>query len=234
MDKIIALALIGLISEILGTIGGFGSSMFFVPLSAYFFSFQTILGVTALFHVFSNINKIVFFKKGFDKRLILYLGIGAVLSNYLNAKILELILSIFLIVLSGIVLIFPNIKINPDNKNAVIGGIFSGVLAGLLGTGGAVRGLVLASFNLSRDVFIASSAIIDLGIDISRSVVYISQGYLPKESWIYIPVLIIVSILGTWIGKKILEKIDEKYFKKMVLGLILTTGIISLFRISGV
>ncbi len=242
MDKIIALALIGLISEILGTIGGFGSSMFFVPLSAYFFSFQTILGVTALFHVFSNINKIVFFKKGFDKRLILYLGIpavlfviiGAVLSNYLNAKILELILSIFLIVLSGILLIFPNIKINPDNKNAVIGGILSGVLAGLLGTGGAVRGLVLASFNLSRDVFIASSAIIDLGIDISRSVVYISQGYLPKESWIYIPVLIIVSILGTWIGKKILEKIDEKYFKKMVLGLILTTGIISLFRISGV
>lgn len=94
MDKIIAIALIGLISEILGTIGGFGSSMFFVPLSAYFFSFQTILGVTALFHVFSNINKIVFFKKGFDKRLILYLGIpavlfviiGAILSNYLNAK----------------------------------------------------------------------------------------------------------------------------------------------------
>lgn len=52
-----------LLAEILGTVGGFGSSVFFVPVANYFFKFQTVLGLTALFHLASNVVKIAFFKK---------------------------------------------------------------------------------------------------------------------------------------------------------------------------
>ena len=43
--------------------------------------------------------------------------------------------------------------------------------------------------------------------------------------------LLIISIIGTYIGKKILNKISEKQFKSLVLILVLITGLISLIKV---
>ena len=96
--------ILALLAEIIGTVGGFGSSVFFVPAANIYFGFQTVLGITALFHVASNLSKIALFKKGIDKKLIIYIGVPAVLfviiggfvSKYLNAYLLEIFLGIFL------------------------------------------------------------------------------------------------------------------------------------------
>jgi hypothetical protein len=74
-------------------------------------------------------------------------------------------------------------------------------------------------------VFIATSAIIDLGIDISRSVVYIDAGYFTQQLLPLIPMLLILSFIGTAIGKYLLQFISEVRFQRVVLGLILVVGI---------
>ena len=78
-DVNIVFILLALITEIIGTVGGFGSSVFFVPLGNFYFDFQSVLGLTALFHLSSNLSKIFLFKKGLDKRLLLTIGIPSVL-----------------------------------------------------------------------------------------------------------------------------------------------------------
>ena len=111
--------LLALIAEIVGTIGGFGSSVFFVPIANFYFDFQTVLGLTALFHLSSNLSKIALFKKGLDKRLFLMMGvpaivfvvIGGILSKYFDTLILELSLGVFLISLSLFFLVKPKVKI---------------------------------------------------------------------------------------------------------------------------
>ena len=55
--------LLAFIAEILGTVGGFGSSLFFVPIASYFLDFHSVLGITALFHVSSNLAKIALDRK---------------------------------------------------------------------------------------------------------------------------------------------------------------------------
>ncbi len=112
------------------------------------------------------------------------------------------------------------------NKNLVIGGTISGFLAGLIGTGGAIRGLTLIAFNLEKNAFIATSAIIDLGVDVSRAAIYIFNGYFLLEHLKFIPILIIVSILGTWTGKLILKRTSEKIFRYIVLAVIIVTSIV--------
>jgi uncharacterized protein len=231
--------LLALLAEILGTVGGFGSSLFFVPIASYFLDFHSVLGITALFHVSSNLSKIAFFRKGFEKKLLISIGIpavsfvivGAFLSKFIDTKILEFSLAIFLIVVSLILLIFKNFELKPTLSNSIGGGIFSGLIAGLLGTGGAIRGIVLTAYNLKIEVFIATSAIIDLGIDSSRSVVYFLNGYVHKDDLYLIPILLIISVVGTFAGKKILTKVSEKQFKSIVLILILFTGIVTLSKI---
>lgn len=231
--------ILAIIAEIIGTIGGFGSSVFFVPLANFFFDFQTVLGLTALFHVFSNISKITLFRKGLDKKLLLSIGIpsvifviiGGVLTQFLDNKILEIVLAVFLIAFSLLFLINKELVVKPTSKSTFIGGSLSGFTAGLLGTGGAIRGITMAAFNLEKNIFIATSAAIDFSIDITRTFVYFFNGYIKNDILIYIPFLIIISWLGTYIGKYILQFIPQEKFKQIALGLILFIGIVMFVKI---
>lgn len=236
MEFLIIFILLALIAEVLGTIGGFGSSLFFVPIASFFFDFHSVLGITALFHLSSNIAKIALFRNGFDKKLIIQIGIpavvfvilGAYLTRFIDNVYLSIALSVFLITISLFLLIFKRFILKPTLTNSVSGGILSGIAAGLLGTGGAIRGLTLAAFNLEKNVFITTSAIIDLGIDFSRSIVYFSNGYMHKHDLYLVPILLVVSFVGTLIGKKILNHFSQAQFKYIVLSLILLVGIIML------
>ena len=227
---------LALIAEIFGTVGGFGSSVFFVPLANFYFDFESVLGLTAIFHLSSNLSKIVLFKKGLDKRLLINIGIpsilfviiGGLLTKVFNNWYLELFLGLFLVILALLFLIKKELIINPVRRNALIGGSLSGFSAGLLGTGGAIRGLTMAAFNLEKNVFIATSAFIDFLIDFSRTFVYYYYGFIHKHDLIYVPFLLIIGIVGTAIGKKFLNYIPQDKFKKISLSLILIIGIITL------
>lgn len=238
MDNLVYFILLALVAEILGTVGGFGSSLFFVPIASYFLDFHSVLGITALFHVSSNLSKILLFRHGVDKKLIIRIGIpavlfvmlGAWLSRYIETKYLEMSMAAFLIIISIVLLVFKTLSIRPNMFNSVTGGVLSGFIAGLLGTGGAIRGLTLQAFQLPMEMFIATSAFIDLGVDVSRSVVYALNGYVHKDELYLIPILLVVSFTGTFIGKQILKYVSEKQFRSLVLFLVLLTGVVTLLK----
>lgn len=237
MDQINLIFLIlALLAEIVGTIGGFGSSVFFVPLGNFYFDFHSVLGLTALFHLSSNLSKLFLFKKGIDKKIILQLGIPAVIfvviggwaTQYLDADLLQGILGIFLVGFSLLFLLKKQLVFQANAQNALLGGSLSGFSAGLLGTGGAIRGLTMAAFNLEKSVFIATSALIDLLIDAFRTLVYWNNGYIHQHDLIYVPFLIVIGLVGSWMGKKVLAYIPQTYFRKISLLLILIIGLITL------
>lgn len=227
-------ALLVLIAEIIGTVGGFGSSLFFVPLAQFFFDTKTVLGITAVFHVFSNISKLVLFFKTIDWKLTLLFGLpsiifvilGAWLTETISIRFDQLALGVFLILFSAILLVKTDLKLNPSITTGVVGGGVAGFLAGFLGTGGAVRGLALAAFQLEKNFFVGTSAAIDMGVDFSRSIVYVSNGYVTKENYLLLAVLFFVSILGSYIGKILLGKINQANFRSIVLWLILIIGVV--------
>ena len=233
MENYYLFLFLAFISEIIGTVSGFGSSILFVPIASLYFDFTTVLGITAVFHVFSNLSKIALFRNGINKEIVLKLGIpavifvtiGALLTSYIPVKQMELTMNVMLILLAIYLLINFNKKLKQTNRNLYIGGSVSGFLAGLVGTGGAIRGITLAAFQLQKDVFIATSAFIDLGVDSSRAIVYISSGYFDKKYLILIPFLIVVSFLGSYIGKIILKYTSDKLFRYFVLLIIIGTSI---------
>jgi uncharacterized membrane protein YfcA len=238
LDHLILFLFLALLAEILGTLGGFGSSMLFVPIAGLFLDFHSVLAVTALFHVASNVTKIYAFKGGFDKRIVLSLGIPAVIfvtigglaTNWLDARTLEISISVFIILLSILLLIFRNARIKPTTFNSIAGGSLSGFLAGMFGTGGAVRGITLAAFHLDKNVFIVTSAIIDLGIDSTRSLVYLYNGFVHKHDLYLVLYLLIISIIGTYLGKYILKFVSEERFRAIVLLLTMATGAVALAK----
>jgi hypothetical protein len=98
------------------------------------------------------------------------LGIPAVISVFLGALLIEYIpinesevLINAAILLIALYSISPKAKsIQQTNTNLYIGGGVSGFLAGLIGTGGAIRGLVLTAFNLEKEAKIINPHKMDM------------------------------------------------------------------------
>jgi len=230
--------LLTLLAEIIGTIGGFGSSVFFVSLGQFFFDFQTVLALTGLLHIFSNSAKLILFRKSIDWKLTLWIGVtsvllailGAYLGKSVDVGLPKLILGFFLVGFSIWFLANPVFTIQPVLKNALLGGSAAGFLAGFIGTGGALRGLVLASFNLEKNLFVGTSAAIDFGVDLSRTIIYLEYNYLNASMLWYIPLLVAVAFLGSYLGKVILNKVSQDTFKRLILVLVLIIGLLIVYQ----
>lgn len=228
-----------LAAEVLGTVGGFGSSMLVMPLAGFFLPFDQALGLTALFHVFSNGAKMILFREGVSRWLLLWLGIPAVIGVIVGARLtvrfdermLSLLLGALLVCMGVLLLIRSQWKLKATRGNAVWGGAVSGAIAGLAGTGGAVRGVTLAAFGLSKNAFVSTSAWIDMGVDLSRSVVYASHGFLTEAVLVYLPTMAVASFAGSWLGKKALQRIPQELFRKVVLGLVVIMGLVTIVQV---
>ena len=220
---------LALLAEVAGTVGGFGSSVFFVPIANFFFDFESVLGITALFHLASNLSKLGLFRAGIDRRLLVRLGVPSVLFAVLGGLAgtlvdtvwLERLLAVFLIGLSGWLLWRPAATFAPTTANAMVAGALSGGMAGLVGTGGAVRGLALAAFDLHKEVFVATSA-----------VVYWRNGYIHADDLAWIPLLAVVALAGTWLGRRVLRRVPQESFRRIALLLVFAIGWVTLLGVA--
>lgn len=225
------------LAEIGGTVAGFGSSTIFLPLALLFLDFKTALILVALFHIFGNLGRISFFHHGLEKSILLRFGlpsvvltlIGALLVSIVSQSLLKGVLGVFLIFYSLLTLWKDNLQFKPTLVNSMVGGGLSGFLAGLIGTGGALRGAFLTGFGLPKEKYIATAAAIALAVDVTRIPVYLAQGFLESRFYWYIPVLLILALIGSFIGKQIVNKIPQKKFRKIVLTAIFIIGLKFIF-----
>ena len=86
------------------------------------------------------------------------------------------------------------------------------------------RGVTLSAFGLQKEVFVATSAWIDMGVDLTRSVVYWNEGYLKDGIWTLFPGLVLTSMVGSFIGKRILSSLSQTHFEKVVIALVMIIG----------
>jgi uncharacterized protein len=232
-EEIILFFISGLIAEIIGTMAGFGSSTIFLPLALLFVDFKTAIILVAIFHLFGNLSRIIFFREGFDRRVILQFGVPSVLLSLLGAfligvlpqPVLKLILGIFLIVTSVSFMAKPGLKFPANTRTFIAGGSATGFITALVGTGGALRATLLQGFNIEKVKYIATGATIALATDVTRIPVYISQGFLTQQYYLYLPILFVIALAGSFIGRKIVKKIDQEKFRKMVLVAIILVSI---------
>jgi uncharacterized membrane protein YfcA len=226
----LALTALAFFSETLGTISGFGSSTFFVPGATFFETFHFVLALSALLHCLGNISKLALFSGHFQWSAffklaipsILLSGIGALLTGYVRAELLTKCLGVLLLVVPFF-LVFGG-KFLSRMPAPVLSGI-SGFSTGLLGTGGAIRGIALASLHLEKNSFVSISAAIDIGGDILRAAIYLRNGYMDWQQWFYIPLLGLAALLGSWVGKLILSRISQELFERVVAGFVFISGL---------
>lgn len=223
----------GFVATIIGTIAGFGVATILLPVALLFFDFKTALVLVALMHLFGSFSRVSFFKKGIDWKMALGFGIpgiitsigGALLVVSLNQALLQTALGVFLIAYTTFAFIKPNFKLKASLFSMTTGGAVSGFLAGLIGTGGALRSVFLTAYRMPKEKYIATSAALALVVDGIRIPVYLNNGMLSAAYYWMLPILFVLAVFGALAGKRIAARIPNKLFGKFVLLCLLLIGI---------
>ena len=220
-------------SELIGTSIGFGSSTVFLPLALFFLDFPSALAITAVFHLFGNLGRLTFFRKNLDWKILKTFGsasvlatiAGALLVSYAPQNFLKFLLGIFLIAFVFFNYKNPKFSITQNLSNSIAGGAASGFVAGLIGTGGAIRAAVLNAFQLKKEVYISTAAVIAIAVDFTRLPIYIFSGFLTEKFYADIFILFFVALAGSFAGRKIVEKVPQKTFRAAVMVALILFGL---------
>jgi uncharacterized membrane protein YfcA len=233
MELILILIVIILASGV-GTLTGFGLSTIMIPVMVLFYPMpETLLFVGAI-HWFNDLWKLLLFREGIRWRLIASFGIPGIVATVLAARllfsisgaVLARILGAFLIIYVAFLLTKSAFKVRHGPAAAAIGGALSGFSAGIFGMGGAIRALFLSAFDLPKAVYLATAGAIAIAIDTPRLATYAWQGarLAPLLLWgmlLFVP----ASFLGANLGKRLVDRIPERHFRKVIAVFLFIVGL---------
>ncbi|HWQ20203.1 MAG TPA: TSUP family transporter [Methanotrichaceae archaeon] len=108
----------------------------------------------------------------------------------------------------------------------MVGGSVAGFLAGLFGISGEAAAMVLSALDMPRAIFIATGGSFTFIIDASRVAAYMSEGIrLEPALWDGLIIFILASLLGSILGRRMVDKIPQSPFRKVIAVLLLAAGL---------
>jgi uncharacterized membrane protein YfcA len=218
----------------IGTMTGFGTSTIMVPIMLLLYPVPQTLFFVGIIHFFGNVWKLLLFRRGLKWRLILSFGIPGIAATFIGASLVfDLPRAVFSKVLGSVLILYviylfvkSSFKIKPSLIFGACGGALSGFLAGVFGIGGAVRSLFLTAFDLPKAAYITTAGAIAIFIDTTRLTTYFIKGARLPTLLLYGLLLFIpASFLGAAIAKRIVDKIPQEHFRKIVAVFLLMMGI---------
>ncbi len=235
MQEVMGLCFLTFAASAVGTSVGFGISTFMIPVMFLIAPPGEALLFVGIIHLCGDIWKIILFRRGVKWKLIIAFGFSGIAASYLGASLtfqveaalLRRVLGLFMIVYVLYLFFKPGWKLPDTTAMAVSGGVLSGLFAGFFGVGGAVRGAFLVAFDLPKEVYIFTSGLVALFIDLTRISRYLWGGARLEANLLAAVIFCIpVSFAGAYFARRFLNRVPQKSFRAFVSAFILVVAVI--------
>ncbi|MBI1991610.1 MAG: sulfite exporter TauE/SafE family protein [Candidatus Omnitrophica bacterium] len=212
-------------AETIGTMAGFGAATILTPIAFLFMDAKTAIAVVASFHLFGNGSRLIFFGRSIHWKTWLQFGLSGILFSFVGAGVttrlsssaVEVCFGVFLLLYVGLSTVASErVRLPSHPATLVGGGMVSGFIAGLLGTGGAVRSVCLLAFGLPKEAYVGTSAAIALVVDATRLPVYLAGRFIPSTMIPVLVGLVLVAFAGSWLGQRLVRRISAVGFRRFV------------------
>ncbi len=228
------------LSAALTLMTGFGLGTILTPVFLIFYDVKIAILIVAIVHLLNNLLKVSLFSKHISMDIFRRFGIltlvGAFMGAFLQGKMDSSVVKILL----GIALIFLGLKeatgfgekLRLPQKIDFIGGFLSGLLGGFVGNQGAIRSAYLLNYNIPKETFVATAAVIASVVDVTRIPIYIfSNRDVLTDNGLLLLITTASAFAGTFAGNRFLKKISLKTFKIYVAAMIIIIGALLTLKI---
>ena len=238
MQAIIFIALMSIVASFVAAVSGFGLSTILIPTLSLFLPLPEVIFLVAIIHMCNSILKVVLFRVGIDWKLLVYFGLPSIIFSYIGASFVAQKIDVHLTQLFGLffigytILLFavPDFKVKKSKQTLFLGGSMYGFSTGFFGIGGAIKSVFLSAFDLHKVVYIATTGILALFVDVTRLLTYWQKGLqLPSQLWWGLLLFLPATLLGAWLARCSVDKIPQDKFRIIVSLFLLLIGIKFLF-----
>lgn len=234
MAEVLFIGVVTLIASAGGTFTGFGLSTLMVPMVVFFLPFPETLLLVGVLHWANDLWKLILFRSKPLWGLILGFGIPGAVAGVFGAGLVARLPEMLLLRIFGVLLISytvflflrPSFRLAHGHGSSVISGLLSGFIAGLTGTGGAVRSAFLTAFNLPKYRYLFTSGATAMLIDTTRIATYAASGTrISAFSPGILVLLVAISFLGANIAKRFVDRVPQKAFRLAIAIFLFLVGI---------
>jgi uncharacterized membrane protein YfcA len=233
-------AVVAFLSAALTLMTGFGLGTILTPVFLIFYDVKIAILIVAVVHLANNLLKLSLFSRHVSPDILKRFGVltlaGAFIGAFFQGKMDSSLVKILL----GLSLVFLGIKeatgfgekVRLPKRIDFLGGFLSGLLGGFVGNQGAIRSAYLLNYNIPKETFVATAALIASVVDITRIPLYIFNNKDVLADNLFLLFIVTASAFaGTFAGKKFLNKISLKTFKIYVAATIIIIGTLLALRI---
>tara|TARA_Y100000310_G_scaffold101298_1_gene99301 strand:+ start:4960 stop:5697 length:738 start_codon:yes stop_codon:yes gene_type:complete len=214
---------------------GFGFALVSVPLMMLFLPLKTITPIILLLQILINLfllfeaRKFVNLKRIWPLILVGILGIplGTYLLIFLDVTILKISVGLIIILFAIAFLIGFKKEIKKEKSAFAIVGFISGILNGSTAMGGPPVVLFFTNQNIEKRIFRANLIAYFTALNLITIPFFLIGNLITLETIGYTALFMPALFLGGLTGTKLIHKINEKLFKKIVLIIIIVSGLLS-------
>jgi uncharacterized membrane protein YfcA len=238
-----AVLAIAAVAGALAAVTGFGIGSLLTPLLTMEMDTRLAVAAVSIPHVAGTALRFWLLSGKVDRNVLLRFGLtsaaggltGAMLQGYASNRWLMFIFAALLLFAAASELTGLARRMRFKGHVAWIAGALSGLLGGLVGNQGGLRSAALLGFGLSKESFVATATAVGLLVDGARMPVYLATHH--RALWsMWLPILIatIGVTLGTLLGSRVLARIPEIWFHRVLAAVLAALGISMLVRGLGI
>ena len=233
------IALVSFVAGATASIVGFGIGSLLTPLVAARFGTDLAIAAIALPHLSGGLLRGWRLRHFLDGWVLVRFGllsaigglIGALVFAHLVPTTLDRVLGALLVLTATAGVTGWSERWRPSGPLVWVLGALSGFFGGVVGNQGGLRAAALSAFRLEPRVFVATSTVIGVMIDLVRAPVYLYRaGGELVRIWPLIALMIIGVLAGTLVGERLLLGLSRERFRQIVSIAVGLLGLWFLFR----
>jgi uncharacterized membrane protein YfcA len=235
----ILVLLVAIAGGAVAAVSGFGIGSLLTPVLAIRYGTKLAVGIVSIPHLIATVVRFLQLRQSIDKRIFVHFGvlsaIGGLLGALANAHTHNPALSIVF----GCLLSFAGLsglsgyvdRMRFGHRTAWVAGALSGFFGGLIGNQGGIRSAALLGFDIQKEALVATATAIALIVDGARMPVYLAiEANSILNAWMFLLVSVAGVLIGTFWGVRLLRRIPEKLYRKLLYALALALGIYMLIH----
>jgi uncharacterized membrane protein YfcA len=229
---------VAILGGAIASVSGFGIGSLLTPLLSIRLGTKLAVAAVAGPHLVGTALRLWRLRAHVDRGVLLSFGLCSAVGGLTGALVHSWIASPLLRIVFGGLLAFAGLmgltglidRLRFGRRTAWFAGFVSGGLGGLAGTQGGIRSAALMGFSLPKNAFVATATATGLIVDLARGPVYLATQWSELlHAWPLIAAATVGVVIGTLVGERLLRRIPEPLFRRIVSALILALGLSMMF-----
>lgn len=227
-----------LIASTLAAVTGFGGAAVLLPVLVIVFGVRDAVPILTVAQLIGNGSRVWFNRRHVDLRVVGWFALGgvpfALLGGLLFARApltgLTRLLGAFLLLIVAWRHLRPRTTVRPPLRSFVLIGAGSSFLSALLGSVGPLMAPFFLAYGLVKGAYIGTEALSTVVMHVAKLVAYRQTSVLGAGAIVAGLAIGPLMILGSWIGKRIVDALPEQVFVLIIEGTLVVAGVLFLVR----